>query len=128
MGQYRIAIATSDGQMVDLHFGHCRRFTIVCVDQDSGSWEIEQVRCVEGPSQEGYGHDPAYLEQVSQMLSDCSYLMTSRIGPRPSGVLQRHGISVLQISMPIRPAVEKLNEYRVDLSKRKNTNQKGDQK
>ena len=118
MEPYKIAVAPSDGENVDLHFGRRRRFTILCVEPSSGSWQVEQVRQVPFPSEQGLGHDPAYLEQVAAMLSDCSYLMTSRIGPRPSGALQRHGISVLQITMPIRPAVERLNEYRIALSKR----------
>ena len=118
MEQYKIAVATSDGENVDLHFGRCRRFTIISVEQESGRWQVEEVRDAPPSPEQSPGHDPVYLDLVSAMLSDCAYLMTSRIGPRPSGALQRHGISVLQISMPVKPAVEKLNEYRLASARR----------
>lgn len=118
MTSYKIAVATSDGTHVDQHFGRCRRFTIITVQQESGQWQVEEVRDVPPSSEPSPGHDPAYLALVAELLGDCSYLMTSKIGPRPSGVLQRYGISVLQISMPIEPAVDKLNEYRLALARR----------
>ena len=116
---YRIAAATSDGVHVDGHFGRCRLFTILEAEDTTGAWHVAEQRTVALPEGEGMGHDPRFLYEVGALLGDCQYLMVSRIGPRPYGIMAQAGLSVLEISMSIEQAVSKLNAFRIQQQKRK---------
>lgn len=107
----RVAVATSDGKKVDLHFGRTRAFQVIDLFHD-GSWltvREEQVgerpaendvirgNCGGCQEQKGcQGHNEEYVLQVAQQLSDCKYLLLAKIGGRPSRIFLRYGIEVLE--------------------------------
>jgi predicted Fe-Mo cluster-binding NifX family protein len=129
---YRIALASSDGKQVDLHFGYADFFYIIQVDEKTGLWNsIEQRSLPEAP-REGVepgrqggcsGHNDERLNRVINILPDCRYLLTRRIGKKPHAFLQRCGITALESPFDINEAVAKLNNYHLkygNINKEKN--------
>ena len=44
MAKYRVAVATNDGENVNVHFGHAAAFDVYEVDEESGKFEIPEIR------------------------------------------------------------------------------------
>lgn len=108
---YRVAVCTSDGHEVDLHFGETRRFLIIEVDERDGTWTELEYR--EAPPRAGRaGHDVGWLRAITDLLSDVAYLWTARIGPRPHRALLAEGVSALEVPTDIEGAVKALGAYR----------------
>jgi predicted Fe-Mo cluster-binding NifX family protein len=119
---YRIALTSSDGNRIDLHFGHTDLFHILQVNEETGVWKAlewrslpEEIREDAGPDHGGgggcSGHHDERLNRVISLLSDCRYLLTFRIGKKPHAFLQRAGITALESPPDISTAVSKLNAY-----------------
>lgn len=46
MEKYKVAVASSDGKIVDTHFGHAQSFLIFEVDEQTGAFEDVEERDV----------------------------------------------------------------------------------
>lgn len=108
--RYKIAVTTSDGTMIDQHFRQCTEFSILEMDKSTGEWAFLEKRRPAGPPAEG-PHNEAYLLAVAQMLSDCAFLLTHRIGNFPSRIFQAQGITVLEAPASISGSMKKLYRY-----------------
>jgi hypothetical protein len=120
---YKIAVTTSRGDTVDLHFGQADNFSIYTVDSESGEYTLSEKRVINEvdipddnqPPDENYGCaacNSAKWEYIAKLLSDCIYLLTVKIGNRPHSILLRDGISALETPYPLEFAVKKLNDYK----------------
>ena len=118
--EYKIAVTTSAGETVDLHFGQADNFSIYTVDSESGKYTLLEKRVID---EAGFSHDKpensggsacneAKWEYIVKLLSDCIYLLTVKIGNRPHSILLRNGISALETPYPLEFAVNKLNDYK----------------
>jgi len=70
----KIAFTTSDGSMIDQHFGQCESFQI---------WEIgpEQAAFLESVTTEAHGSDEEdRIAARAKILSDCAIVYTMQIG------------------------------------------------
>jgi len=119
--EYKIAVTTSTGDIVDLHFGQADSFSIYNVDSESGKYNLLEKRVIEetgscGSQQtESSGCSACSNEKweyAAKLLSDCTYLLTGKIGNRPHSVLLSHGISTLETPYLLEYAVKKLNDYK----------------
>lgn len=130
---YKIAVTSSDGEHIDLHFGMANSFLILQVDEDTGAWEFQDARKIPKRSEAalggdaapgcgesasgcgggggGCGHQEDRLQSVIDTLSDCRYVFTAQIGKKPFTFLQRAGITALETPSEISFAVSKLNVY-----------------
>jgi predicted Fe-Mo cluster-binding NifX family protein len=133
---YKIALTSSDGKQVDLHFGHTNDFHILGVDETTGTWEFIEKRTIPeqidiscqsadcgagcgqaagtGPAAETggcLGHRDERLDAVIELLADCRYILTSKVGPKPHMFLKRAGITALESPAEIDFAVSKVNTY-----------------
>lgn len=116
---YKIAVATSDGEIVDTHFGHAGSFLILEVDEETGAFEEVEERNVyaacggqPNPSEDGLGCSSEAMEAVAKELDDVEFVLCARSGPKAERVLTRHQIAILDVIMPINHAVKKINQYR----------------
>lgn len=107
--KYRVGIATSDGIVVNQHFGRADQFAIVDVDDN------RKIRYVERRSVDpiciGRNHNEKQLEANIEKLRDCQYILVSRIGQEAANELERHGIEAFEIPGTIQDAVNKLLAY-----------------
>jgi predicted Fe-Mo cluster-binding NifX family protein len=121
---YNIAVTSSGGNRVDLHFGHAGAFYILQIDEASGAWKILEKRELPVPSScaagEGCGtgcgenrHENmiSRIKTVTELLRGCTYLLTAKIGPKPSDLLKHSGITALEAPFEIEEAIPKLNKY-----------------
>ena len=85
----RIAVATRNGQQIDLHFGHAEAFHIFAVDGQKVAF-LEQ-REVAHYCQGGIG-DEDQREVILRTLADCQALFVARVGGGPAERLRAAGI------------------------------------
>ena len=106
--EYRIAVASSDGIVVNNHFGRARTFYIFALKND----EIEHLETRElEPVCETGNHDEARLKENVERLSDCTHLLAVRIGDGARAVLESYGISCYEIPGVIPESIDKLVKY-----------------
>lgn len=106
---YRIAAATSDGIVVNQHFGHASQFVILDVTEKGETHWVE-TRIVE-PVCQFRNHDESKLEEAIKKLSDCDYLLVSRIGEGASSVLDQYNITAFMLPGVLEESVQKLIAY-----------------
>jgi len=99
----RVAVCSSDGRMVDEHFGTTVQFVILDVQPDS-------VRFVENrvnqPSCQTGGHNGGKSALSVALISDCQVLFTVRAGAPVLARLAAQGIAVHQTATSIAEAIE----------------------
>lgn len=129
---YKVAIASTEGIAVDVHFGQADSFAIFEVDSSTGHGEFlewreaaESLQCSDdsgcgvaaepaacgGVCGGGSGHDPRHLRQIAERLRDSTYVLVAKIGGRANAVLASHGLHVIEASGDVGPALVKLNRY-----------------
>jgi predicted Fe-Mo cluster-binding NifX family protein len=128
---YKIAVTSTDGIHINTHFGQAGGFHILEVDEVGNRWQDIEFRQVpevnSGLSATGKpacnGRDEAKLNAIAVLLSDCVYLLTGKIGLIPYRILQRQGITSLEVPGELDDVVRKLNAYRIKQPRKMVTNQ-----
>jgi predicted Fe-Mo cluster-binding NifX family protein len=89
----RIALASSDGRIVDTHFGHAESFYVYEIDGASASFvEKRQVSA----SCSKRSHDESSFDATLTTLSDCSAIVVSVIGYGAAAYLAGKGMRVFE--------------------------------
>lgn len=107
--EYKIAVASSDGIVVNSHFGKARDFYIYQID-DKEQIHFQEKRSVT-PVCEGGNHDDEKLGTNLEKIKDCKYLLVSRIGARAANIAESFGIESYEIPGIIEEAIEQLIKY-----------------
>ena len=105
----RIAVASSDGIVVNSHFGHATQFYIYEVTDDKE--KLLEIRKVEPVCQSG-NHDDGKLSENIDRIADCNYLLVSRIGYGAAAAAEQKGIVPYEIPGMIGDSIEQLMNYR----------------
>lgn len=103
----RIAVASSDGENIDLHFAQAYQFDI---------YEIEETesRFVERRSGIRISfHDEQAFEQVLSMLHDCMAVFVSRIGYGAARYVFARGMRVFEAPFPVQAVLSKVINKRI---------------
>jgi predicted Fe-Mo cluster-binding NifX family protein len=109
----RAAFASSDGRVVDSHFGLANTFFVYDVGDSSPPALVEKRRNFRLPGQLGpsgprapMAHHRDELERVAELLKDCDAIFVVRIGAGPADFLIGRGFRVFQIEAEIGDIVE----------------------
>ncbi|MDO5154888.1 MAG: NifB/NifX family molybdenum-iron cluster-binding protein [Eubacteriales bacterium] len=103
-----IAVASSDGIVVNQHFGRAKSFLIYKIENDIPSlWEKREVK----PVCEGGNHDEEKLLKNIERISDCHYLLVSRIGNGAAALAERKGIECYEIPGLIEDSINQMINY-----------------
>jgi predicted Fe-Mo cluster-binding NifX family protein len=124
--QTRVAVATSTGANVDMHFGHCGTFYVYelngeGVTGESGgasdtfgkanstghTFTFVETRSVEKCCQGGL-HAPGRFEAVAENLADCQVILCEQIGPGALRAMEAAGFVVFEVDAPVAGALEAL--------------------
>lgn len=126
------AVATTDGNRVDEHFGRAAALKIYEISPDGASVLKEErkipkihLETKSGAGGEtgcgcGGGHcgcgglktmDVSFLDPVVNAFSDCSYILAERIGPAIDKAFGQHGITTFSIGLPVTEALKKISVY-----------------
>jgi predicted Fe-Mo cluster-binding NifX family protein len=107
--KYTIAVATSDGIVVNRHFGKAEQFLVLALDAENQIHRLE-MRSV-NPVCAGGTHEDDRLEKAADSLTDCKYVLVSRIGQGAAQVLEQKGITPMELPGMIEDSVQKLVQY-----------------
>ena len=129
---YKIAVATSDGLNVDLHFGATEIFSIYEVEHlDFAKTESRTVPdfkaevsqgCKSGCDSGCGDRNGCHGEEKSaavEMLSDCRCIVCTKIGRNILKQFQRRAISTFDVIMPVKEALSKIVSYYNKIDERK---------
>lgn len=112
---HRVAFASTDGIVVNEHFGRADRFHIAEIEDD-GTWKFIESRDVT-PVCNGGDHESEAFDRVLHRLKDVEAIVVSKIGDGASGYLESRGKTVYIAPFLIRPLLSKIIEdklYEVD--------------
>lgn len=107
---YKIAIASSDGKVVNQHFGRARVFYIARADSGDMTFTYEESRKA-APVCSGQEHDDAQLVALAAMLGDCDYVLVSRIGYGARAALEQNHIEAFELPGYIEDSIRRLLSY-----------------
>ena len=107
--KYRVALASSDGESVNTHYGKADSFYIYLVDDDEG-YDLLEKRSVVPVCQEGF-HDKAEMDKHVQQFTDCKYVAASRIGDGALQSLTEAGITGMELPGSVDDAILKIWKY-----------------
>lgn len=101
----RVAIASTDGKVVNQHFGHAEQFHIVEVREDGYSFlETREVTsCCHGGM-----HEQPSFDKVAEVLQDCSAILVSRIGPGALAYMEAKDFAIYETPCMIDDVLKKI--------------------
>ncbi len=117
---FRIAAASTDGKVVNEHFGKAETFYIYDVT-DEGTQHLAETRSTQPACQQG-GHTEGGLAAVVALLTDCRYVLVSQIGPGAEAALARRNVSAFSVTNFIDEAINKVFIYDSRAERRKKQN------
>lgn len=123
---YKIAVASSDGIMVNQTFGAAQKFLIVEVD-DAKHYSIIETRYYDVPEQqirsccsgagrgnrcnsEGYGISKGNNPKVS-LIDDCRCLICTKVGFQIQKEIEKKTITSFEVDCKMKKALDKIVAY-----------------
>ena len=91
---YRVAVASSDGETVNQHYGRAEKFFIYVVDDDEG-YDVCEERDV-SPVCMGGSHVKSAMDESVRRFADCRYVVASRIGAGAAQALTAAAVRAVQ--------------------------------
>ena len=110
MKNIKVAVASSDGRVINRHFGKADRFLIF--EYQDGNFVYIQTRTVTPCCNMGEHQDNAF-ENAAKVLSDCSVIIVSKIGISAADYLESRGFAVYEAPFRIDAVLKKLAEKEV---------------
>lgn len=107
---YKVAVASSDGIVVNQHFGRADSFYIYEV-AEADEYRLLETRAVM-PVCNRRDHDDDQLINNVDKLQDCKYILVSRIGSGAANIVEQFGIIPMELPGIIGESIEKLIKYR----------------
>ena len=129
---YKIAIASSDGINVDIHFGAAQSFLIYAVEDD-GTFSEQETREVPESSESSNPANPenggcgnggagchgngggcgqgAGISPKVELISDCRCVVAAKIGFNVIKQLERKAIASFDVETTVQEALEKITKY-----------------
>jgi len=105
---FRVALASSNGDDVDMHFGRANDFYIYQFLVDE--WVFVERRTMSPVCMGGY-HLESQMDINVSKLADCQYVAASRIGVGAMASLQKAGIVGMTLPGDIVDALNKIYSY-----------------
>ena len=102
----KIAVASSDGNVVDLHFGDTDRFLIFEIEE--GKSKFHEIR--EKTKMQLNNHQERWLSSID-IINDCKAVLCKKIGNEPIIVLRELGIKPIQLDCDVKEAVNECSKH-----------------
>lgn len=105
------AVATSDGYLVDQHFGRAKSFDVYRIAQNGEATFIE-TRTVQRACKGELGHSEEALRATAALVADCSFALVARIGAGALAALYEKGVEAYCLVDEVESAISKVWTYR----------------
>lgn len=102
----KIAVASTDGKLVDLHFGDANRFLIYKIEDGEG--KFHEIR--EKTPMPLNNHQERWIASVD-LINDCKAVISSKIGNKPMIELRKLGIKPIQLDCKVKDAVNECSKH-----------------
>lgn len=106
---YKVAVASSDGIVINQHFGRADTFLIYEVTE-TGKYRLLEKRSVT-PVCNGGNHNDNELKNNICKLEDCKYILVARIGAGAANAVEQSGIIPMELPGMIEESIGKLFTY-----------------
>lgn len=106
---YKVAVASSDGIVVNQHFGRADTFYIYEVAAED-EYRLLETRKVT-PVCNRRDHDDDELRANVGKFKDCKYILVSRIGLGAANIVEQSGITPMELPGIIGESIHKLVTY-----------------
>ncbi len=107
----RCAAATSDGFLVDQHFGRAKSFDVYDIDE-RGQCRFVETRKVQRACKGELGHSEEALLATARRLSDCAFIVVAKIGAGALAALHEQGTEAYSLVAETEAALDKVWAYR----------------
>ena len=111
---YKIAVASSDGKVVNQHFGKATQFLIFEMEKNTYRF-LELLKTI--PFCNSSEHDEDKLASAVDALAGCRAVCVSQIGSGAAEALRNKGIEPLDIHNFIEDALKKILKYYANIDK-----------
>lgn len=109
---YKIALATSDGKVVNQHFGRTLKFVIVEIDDGTSRYLETRDNA---PSCNGFEHSEDSLSASVNLISDCKAVFVAQIGNGAYQKLLEKGINAYETPYFIEDVVNNVLKSKISL-------------
>ena len=106
---YKVAIASTDGETVNQHYGKAEKFFIYSIDDEVG-YDLVEERLVEPVCRNG-AHEISKMKESVLRFTDCRYIVVSRLGTAASSALAAAGITAMELPGSIDDAILNVWKY-----------------
>jgi nitrogen fixation protein NifX len=96
--EYRIAIASNDGDTVNQHFAKAENFLIYEITE--GKVEFIEDRLVNAGF-DNSSHSDTRIEEITNLLRDCKIVFVSNIGEKAIRYLKNNGINSFPVNFSL---------------------------
>ena len=105
----KIAVASSDGKLVNAHFGRAGLFRIY--ELEEGGWEFREERA-NLPACVGQEHSDDALERTAELIADCRGVVVEQVGSGAVDVLLARRIMPFMLAGTVEEALLTLQDSR----------------
>ncbi len=102
----KIAVASTDGKIVDLHFGDADRFLIFKIEDGEGKFQEIREKTVMPLN----NHQERWVASID-LINDCKAILCSKIGKEPTLELRKLGIKPIQLDCEVKEAVDECSKH-----------------
>jgi predicted Fe-Mo cluster-binding NifX family protein len=103
----KVAIVSSDGKVINQHFGRASRFLIFEINcGDIRFVEAREITPLCGSADKGNTDD--VLSRTISLITDCKALLCARIGRHPKEELRKKGIEPIEAPFFIHEALKNI--------------------
>lgn len=97
----KIAVASSNGKKVNLHFADASHYLIFGVDGK----KVNFLELREKPIKPIKDHSDRWMQSLD-IISDCQVILCSKIGQEPKRSLKNNGIGVFESQKEVKEAIK----------------------
>ncbi|PYG87371.1 putative Fe-Mo cluster-binding NifX family protein [Ruminiclostridium sufflavum DSM 19573] len=112
---YRVAVSSTDGKVVNRHFGHTEKFLIFEITGEDKYCFVES-RSIQPCCNNGEHEMQAFYNAI-EALEDVQAVIVSKIGEGAAAFLESKGLTIYEAPYPIEPIIQKILDeklYEVD--------------
>ena len=107
--EYKVAIASTDGETVNQHYGKAEKFYIYSINDEVG-YDLVEERQVEPVCMDG-AHEISKMKKSVLRFTDCRYIVVSRLGTAANAALSAAGITAMELPGTIDDAILHIWKY-----------------